>query len=61
MRQKRGETPLPKPTKIKGLQLKGGAFSLLTKEERKGLDESLEEDRDTRRQAEATSATLRLG
>lgn len=61
MSQKRGETPLPKLTKIKGLQLKGGAFSLLTDEEREKLDKSLEDDRNTRRQAEATSATLRLG
>lgn len=62
MSKKRGdrETPLPEPTEIKGLHLRG-AFSLLTEEQRAKLDKALEEDQKTRRQAEATSATLRLG
>jgi hypothetical protein len=53
-------TPLPKPTEIKGLRL-DGAFSLLTDDQRDKLDKAFEEDRKTRRQAEARSATLRLG
>ena len=52
--------PLPEPTGIKGLKLDGGAYSLLTPDERAKLDKSLEEDQKTRRQAEASSATLRL-
>jgi hypothetical protein len=54
-------TPLPKPTDIQGLKLDGGAYALLTPDERTKLDKSLEDDQKTRRQAEATSATLRLG
>lgn len=53
-------TPLPKPTEIKGLRI-DGAFSLLTEDQRTKLDKAFEEDRKTRRQAEAKSATLRLG
>lgn len=63
MSKSRGEnatTPLPRPTQIKGLKL-GAAFSLLTVEQREALDKALQEDKKTRRQAEATSATLRLG
>jgi hypothetical protein len=61
MSKKQKDTPLPKATEIKGLHLQGGAFSLLTDKEREKLDKALEEDRNTRRRAEATSATLRLG
>lgn len=60
MDKKRGETPLPKLTRVKGLQLKG-AFNLLDADQRRKLDEALEEDAKTRQQAEANSATLRLG
>lgn len=54
------ETPLPKLTTVKGLQLKG-AFDLLNAKQRRSLDKALEEDSKTRQQAEANSATLRLG
>jgi hypothetical protein len=60
MEKKRGETPLPKLTSVKGLQLKG-AFNLLDAEQRRKLDDALEEDAKIRQQAEANSATLRLG
>ena len=53
-------TPLPRPTAIKGLQF-DGAFSLLTADQRKKLAKALESDQKTRRKAEASSATLRLG
>lgn len=59
MAKKRGEIPLRALTKIKGLRL-GGAYSLLDDEQRRKLDEALEEDAKTRRRAEATSTTLRL-
>jgi hypothetical protein len=54
------ETPLPKLTTVKGLHLKG-AFDLLNAKQRRNLDKALEEDSKTRQQAEANSATLRLG
>ena len=46
MEKKRGE-PLPKLTTVKGLQLKG-AFNLLDAEQRRKLDDALEEDAKTR-------------
>ena len=59
-KKREANTPLPKPTQIKGVHI-GEAFSLLSPEQRAKLDKALEDDRNTRRQAEASSATLRLG
>lgn len=59
MEKKRTERPLQDLTEIKGLTL-GAAYSLLSEEQRRKLDEALEADAKTRRKAEATSATLRL-
>ena len=59
MDKKKPQSPLPPVTKVKGLALKG-AYELLSAEQRKKLQESLEEDQRVRQQAEASSANLRL-